>query len=73
MQIKELYKLHNITKGILCGEIENITEIVPLLQDIKSNEPLLYDKLLKLLGEYRHVLAERIVDSTQRILKFDKD
>lgn len=39
--------------------------IVPVIDDMKKCEPLLYNKLLTLIREYKTCLAERIMDSRQ--------
>lgn len=39
--------------------------IVPVIEDMKKCEPLLYNKLLTLIREYKTSLAERIMDSRQ--------
>lgn len=39
--------------------------IVPVIEDMKKCEPLLYNKLLTLIREYKTCLAERIMDKRQ--------
>ena len=39
--------------------------IVPVIEDMKKCEPILYNKLLTLMREYKTSLAERIMDSRQ--------
>lgn len=39
--------------------------IVPVIEDMKKCEPLLYNKLLGLIREYKTCLAERIMDKRQ--------
>ena len=52
-----------------CKIIEHKTidtnSIMPVIEDMKKCEPLLYNKLLTLIREYKTCLAERIMDKRQ--------
>lgn len=52
---------------------KEIETLVPILEDIKANEPNVYDKLNKLLNTYKRNLAVRLAENRQTTLNLDEE
>lgn len=63
MTLIELYSIAQ--RATNAHKVDDVHMLIPLLEDMKQNEKVLFARLCMLIKEYKTSLAERICDSRQ--------